>query len=245
MIEGLYTAAAGMAAQQEQLDSIGNDLANVSTPGYQATRVGFHDLLYTTGGPAATGTNAATGAGSAASMIGRSQIQGAIQTTGQPLDVAIEGEGFIQVRRPDGTIGLTRNGTLQVDATGLLTTDTGMALQPPIRIPRGVTPGQVHIAPNGTVSAGGRTVGKIALVTVPAPDKLIGDGDSVFSATAASGAIRPASGATVKQGALEGSNVDEAVDLTQMVDAQWGYQMSSKAIQMQDQMLQIANQIKR
>jgi flagellar basal-body rod protein FlgG len=245
MIEGLYTAAAGMAAQQNQLDAIANDLANTSTPGYQGERLGFHDLLYTTSGPAASGTNAATGAGAATDFIGRSQIQGALQKTGQPLDVAVIGEGFIQVRRPDGSIGLTRNGTLQVDASGRLATTTGMLLEPPIRIPRGVPEAQITIRPDGTVGAGNRKFGKISLVTVPAPDKLLSDGDSVFSATAASGAIRPASGITVQQGALEGSNVDEAQDLVQMVNAQWGYQMSSKAVQMQDQMLQIANQVKK
>jgi len=244
MIEGLYTAAAGMAAQQNQLDAIANDIANQSTPGYQGTRLGFHDLLYTSGG-ASAGSTVATGAGAATDFIGRSQVQGAIQETGQPLDVAILGEGFIEVRRPDGTIGLTRNGTLQVDAQGRLATTTGMLLQPPVRIPRGTPESQIKIAPDGTVSAGNRKVGKITLVTVPAPDKLLSDGDSVFSATAASGAIRRATGTNVQQGALEGSNVDEAAALIQMVDSQWGYQMSSKAVQMQDQMLQIANQVKR
>lgn len=245
MIEGLYTAAAGMAAQQEQLDAIANDIANSSTPGYQGTRVGFHDLLYTSGGTSATGSNVATGAGSAALMFGRSQLQGALQNTGQPLDVAVLGEGYIEVRRPDGTIGLTRNGTLQLDAQGRLETTTGMLLQPPIRIPTGVPEAQIKIAPDGTVSAGNRTFGRINLVTVPAPDKLLADGDSVFSATAASGAIQRAGGATLQQGALEASNVDEAAALTQMVDSQWGYQMSSKAVDMQDQMLQIANQLKK
>jgi flagellar basal-body rod protein FlgG len=244
MIEGLMSAAAGMASQQEQLDAIANDLSNMSTPGYQGTRVGFHDLLYTSGG-ASSGSTVATGAGSAAALIGRSQTQGAIQTTGQPLDVAIQGEGYIEVRRPDGTVGMTRNGTLELNAQGELTTTTGMLLQPPIRVPRGVDEHQVHIGPDGTVTAGGRRVGKITLVTVPAPDHLLADGDSVFSATAASGAIRPATGAKLQQGALEGSNIDEADEMVQMMDAQQGYQMSSKAIQMEDQMLQIANQVKR
>ena len=106
----------GMAAQQEQIDALANDMANMSTPGYQATRVGFHDLLYSSGG-GSTGSTVATGAGAAAQIIGRSQVQGSIQPTGRPLDVAIVGEGYIEVRRPDGTIGLTRNGVLQIDCS--------------------------------------------------------------------------------------------------------------------------------
>ncbi len=244
MLDGLYSAASGMAAQQQQLDALANDLANMSTPGYQATRVGFHDLLYTSSGPS-NGSTVATGAGSAAEAIGRSQLQGAIQSTSQPLDVAIAGEGYLEVRRPDGTIGLTRNGVLQVDAQGRLTTNLGMPLQPPIAIPRGISPDQVKIGPDGTVQVGARRLGKISIVTVPAPDRLLADGDSVVSATAASGAIRPATGATLQQGALEGSNVDVASAMVEMIDAQKGYSMASKAIQDQDQMLQIANQIKR
>jgi flagellar basal-body rod protein FlgG len=244
MLDGLYSAASGMAAQQEQLDALANDMSNMSTPGYQATRVGFHDLLYSSGG-VSSGSTVATGAGAAAQIVGRSQVQGSIQQTNQPLDVAIIGEGYIEVRRPDGTIGLTRNGVLQTDAQGRLTTNTGMLLAPPIKIPKGVAPGDVHIGRDGTVSAGARKLGKITLVTVPAPDQLLADGDSVFSATAASGAIRRATGATLQQGATEASNVDVADTMVGMIDAQQGYSMASRAIGFEDQMLQIANQIKR
>jgi flagellar basal-body rod protein FlgG len=244
MLDGLYSAAAGMEAQQEQIDALANDIANVSTPGYQATRVDFHDLLYTSAG-LANGTTVATGAGSAARIVGRSQIEGDLQPTGRTLDVAIIGQGYLEVRRPDGTIGLTRSGSLQVDAQGRLTTDTGMLLQPPVRIPKGVSTDSIKIAPNGVVRSGTRVLGRISLVTVPAPDKLLADGDGVFSATAASGGIRNAAGATLQQGTLENSNVDVASTMGQMIDAQRGYAMASKAIEMQDQMLQIANQVKR
>jgi flagellar basal-body rod protein FlgG len=245
MLDGLYSAAAGMEAQQEQIDALANDVSNVSTPGYQSTRVDFHDLLYTSGGPAATGTTVATGAGSAANIVGRSQVEGALQPTGRSLDVAILGEGYLEVRRPDGTIGLTRNGSLQVDGQGRLTTDTGLLLQPPLRIPAGTSTESLKIAPNGVVRSGSRVLGRISLVTVPAPDRLLADGDGVFSATAASGGVRGAVGATLQQGALEGSNVDLSSTMGQMIDAQRGYAMASKAIEMQDQMLQIANQVKR
>ncbi|HZE03689.1 MAG TPA: flagellar hook-basal body protein [Solirubrobacteraceae bacterium] len=241
MLEGLYSAASGMEAQQNQFDAISNDMANLDTPGYQSTIVGFHDLLYTNGG---YGSNVATGAGSASAVVGRDQSQGAINTTNRQLDVAIQGDGFIEVRRPDGSIGLTRNGRLELNAKRQLTNQEGMLVQPPITIPAGVSADQVTIAANGTVAAAGRQVGKISLVTVPAPDGLVADGDSVFSATAGSGAIRAAKSATLQQGALEGSNVDMGAEMAKMMTAQQEYAMGSQAVQYQAQMLSIANQIK-
>ncbi len=241
MLEGLYAAASGMEAQQQQVDAVANDIANVDTPGYRQTIVGFHDLLYSTGG---YGSSVATGAGSAAQIVGRGQTQGAIEQTGQPLDVAINGDGYLEVRRADGTIGLTRNGALQLDGQGRLTNAQGMVLQPPITLPRGVAPDQVTIAANGSVSTGGRTLGKLSLVTVPNPDGLTADGDSLFSATAASGPLGAAKTATLQQGVLEASNVDVGTAMTEMVQAQQNYSMGSQAVQFQNQLLQIANQIK-
>lgn len=243
MLEGLYAAASGMEAQQQQFDTISNDLANVSTPGYQGAIVGFHDLLYTTAG-SSSGTMVGTGAGTASGVMGRSQVQGAINPTGRPLDVSIQGEGYLQVRRPDGTIGLTRNGGLEVNAQGQLATQLGMALQPPITLPKGVSAESLSIDPNGTVRSGNTVVGKIQIVTVPAPNGLVAAGNSLFSASAASGAIRAVPGATLQSGALEASNVDMGMAMAQMVNAQQAYSMSSQAIQYQDQMLQIADSIK-
>ena len=241
MLEGLYSAASGMEAQQQQFDAISNDMANVDTPGYQSTIIGFHDLLYSNG---EYGSNVATGAGSQAEQMGYDQSQGAIQQTGQPLDVAVNGPGYLEVRRQDGTIGMTRNGALQLNDKRQLTTQTGMLVQPPITIPAGVDPSQVSIASNGTVSVGKQTLGKLSLVDVPAPNGLVADGDSVFSATAASGAIRAAKGTSVQQGALEGSNVNMGTEMSEMMTAQQQYAMGSQAIQYQAQMLQIANEIK-
>jgi flagellar basal-body rod protein FlgG len=241
MLEGLYSAASGMEAQQQQFDAISNDMANVDTPGYQSTIIGFHDLLYSNG---EYGSNVATGAGTQAEQMGYDQSQGAIQQTGQPLDVAVNGPGYLEVRRQDGTIGMTRNGALQLNDKRQLTTQTGMLVQPPITIPAGVDPSQVSIASNGTVSVGKQTLGKLSLVDVPAPNGLVADGDSVFSATAASGAIRAAKGTSVQQGALEGSNVNMGDEMSKMMDAQQQYAMGSQAIQYQAQMLQIANEIK-
>ncbi|HEX4807143.1 MAG TPA: flagellar hook-basal body protein [Conexibacter sp.] len=246
MLEGLYSAAAGMAAQQERIDGISNDLANASTTGYKHVRVGFRDLLYVAQGHGA-GPTVAAGAGAAASIFGRSQEQGAIETTDQPLDLAIEGSGYFQVTRADGSTALTRDGSLRIDALGRLTTQDGDILQPPIAVPRGTTPDQLSIGSDGTVRIGsGRALGRIRLVDVPAPDGLQPLGGNVFATTAQSGAATVTGAATtLRQGALEGSNVDIGDAMVDMMDAQRSFQMASKAIQMQDQMLEIADQVKR
>ena len=245
MLQGLYAAASGMEAQQNQFNAIANDMANIDTPGYQATEVGFQDLLYSSAGSASGSPNIATGTGSQSAIVGRSFAQGAIQNTGRSLDVAIQGPGYLQVRRNDGTIGLTRNGALQVNDQGEITNQDGNPLVPPLKLPKGTDAANIKIETNGQVISGSRTIGKLALVNVPAPNQLQPDGDSMFSVTAGSGATRPATGSSIQQGALEGSNVDVAKDMTTMINAQRSYQMASQAIQYQDQMLQIADQIKK
>jgi flagellar basal-body rod protein FlgG len=242
MLAGLYSAAAGMAAQETAIDAIGNDLANVSTTGYKSERVGFSDLLYSEVREAGTATS--TGAGALARIVGRDHGQGALRETGEPLDLAIEGEGFLQVKRPGGQLALTRDGALHVDASGQLTSADGSLLNPPIALPAGTSPSAVRIAADGTVRVGARTLGRIEVVEVPAPDQLLADGEGAFTATAASGAPQPAKGATVRQGALESSNVDVATEMTQMVSTQRDYQLASTAIQTQSQMMSIANQLR-
>ncbi|HXA55182.1 MAG TPA: flagellar hook-basal body protein [Solirubrobacteraceae bacterium] len=241
MLEGLFAAAAGMEAQQQQLDAIGNDIANSSTTGYKAERVGFRDLLYNQ--LEIAGTVAPVGTGAAAQVIGRDQSQGPVQSTGDPLDLAIEGPGYFTVKRSDGTTALTRDGSFQLSSAGQLTTAEGDLLDPPIALPKGASPSEVGIASDGTVNVKGQTIGKIALVTVAAPDKLLAAGGNLFTVTPASGATRPAAAATIHQGALEGSNVDLPTEMTQMMGAQRGYQLESSAIQTENQMLSIANQL--
>src|SRR5918997_3479740 len=134
MLEGLRTAAAGMKAQQFKLDAVSNDLANANTTGYKRLRVGFRDLVYTqTGRSSAQGPQ--TGAGAAAVDAGRAFGQGALQRTEQPFDVAIQGEGFIRVRLPDGRQALTRDGSLRVDEAGKLVTSSGGIVQPAVNLP--------------------------------------------------------------------------------------------------------------
>ncbi len=243
MLQGLYAASSGMEAQQTQLNAVSNDIANLDTPGYQSVDVGFQDLLYSSGG-VSSGSTVDTGAGAGASIVGRSEVQGAMQQTGRPLDVAINGEGYLQVRRSNGSIGLTRDGALQTDAQGRLCDSTGEPLVPPVTLPKGTDPTNVKITASGAVEVAGKQVGAIKVVTVPAPNQLLADGDSTYSVTAASGAVRPASGATVQQGVLEGSNVDMASAMAAMMNAQQSYDMDSQAVQYQSQMLQIANQLR-
>jgi flagellar basal-body rod protein FlgG len=242
MLEGLYSAAAGMSAQEQQLNAISNDLANVSTQGYKSQRVAFRDLLYSNVEQAGTAT--ATGAGAGAQFIGRSRAEGSIKETGDPLDLAIEGDGYFQVTRSNGQLALTRDGALRVDASGTLTTAEGNRLAPPIKLPAGVTPRDVRIAPDGTVTAGKRTLGQIRLVSVTSPDHLQAEGSGELLPTTASGAPHPATTAKIHQGALEESNVDMAKEMALMVSTQRDYQLSSTAIQTESQMMSIANQLR-
>jgi flagellar basal-body rod protein FlgG len=244
MLEGMYTAAAGMAAQQDRLDAVAGDLANVNTTGYKHSRLAFRDLVYSNGG--AGQPNARLGAGAAATSLARASAQGALHDTGEPLDVAIEGPGFIAVRTAGGKPALTRDGQLRLDDQGRITTASGELLDPPIATPRGTQPQDVAIAADGTVSAGGRKLGTIRLVTVAAPGGLAGSENNLFLPTTASGAVAAAPRTTrLAQGSLESSNVDLSEAMTSMIEAQRGFELASKAIEVQDQMLQIANQVKR
>jgi flagellar basal-body rod protein FlgG len=241
MLEGLYSAAAGMSAQQEQLNAISNDLANLSTSGYKSERVAFNDLLYNSVSIAGNETTAGDGAN--AVVIGRSEGQGSITETGNPLDLAIEGPGYFEVKRPNGQTVLTRNGNFGVDASGTLVNAEGNRLTPPIKLPPGVSPSEVTVSSTGVLSAANRTLGQIKIVTVTAPDHMLSDGSSGLLPTTTSGAPHPATG-TIHQGALEASNVNMAGTMALMVSTQRAFQMNSTSIQTESQMMSIANQLR-
>src|SRR4051812_11616739 len=139
----MYTAAAGMAAQQTRLDAVANDLANISTTGYKHVRVAFRDLVYDDARGQGALQGVRLGSGSAATVIGRSVQQGAMQGTGRSLDIGISGPGYLQVKLPDGRTALTRDGNLAIDAKGRLMLHTGQVLQPQITIPAGTNPNAV------------------------------------------------------------------------------------------------------
>ena len=243
MLEGMYTAAAGMAAQQQRLDALSNDVANVNTIGYKRLRVAFRDLVYTPAGPGGQ-PGVMEGSGAAASVIGRGRTSAALKSTGEPLDVAINGRGYLQVQRPDGSTALTRAGQLALDDQRRLTSG-GLPLQPPVRIPAGVDESAIAIAPDGQVSGGGQAIGRIELVSVASPDRLLPVGDNLLVTTDLSGAANRAGAATtLQQGALEISDVDLGDAMADMMIAQRAYTLASRAISMQDQMAQIANKVK-
>ncbi len=245
MLEGMYSAAAGMIAQQTRLDSLSSDIANVNTPGYKPLRQGFHDLLYSQAG-LATVDGTQLGAGAAVANLGRSDAQGNIVESESNLDIAISGPGYFQVRDASGANLLTRNGRLQIDGRGRLSMQNGNLLQPVIQLPAGTQAESVSIAPNGNVAVGGKAVGQVRLVTVQAPSQLESRGSDTFAATPASGAARAAgANTTVQQGAIETSGVELSDSMTEMIETQRAYQLASRAITTQDKVAEIAIGVKR
>ena len=245
MLSGLNTAAAGMAAQQQRMDAVANDLANANTTGYKHQRVGFRDLVYEqTGRSSAQGVR--TGSGAAAVDAGRAFAQGVLQRTDRTLDVAIQGEGFLRVRLADGRDALTRDGGLQIDGNRRLVTSMGSIVQPAITLPEGITEDRISIGTDGTVYADKRPVGKLDVLTVRSTAGLLSVGDNAFLTTAASGPATAAPQSTVvTQGALEASNTDMADAMVAMIESQRAFQLASKAITTADEMMGIANQVKR
>jgi flagellar basal-body rod protein FlgG len=243
----MYTAAAGMAAQQTRIDAVSNDLANVDTTGYKSARVAFKDLVYDSAQGYGAAKAVTIGAGAAASSIGRSSAQGDLQQTGRSLDVALNGPGFLQVKLANGKPALTRDGNLEVAPDGRLRlSNGGQLVDPAITIPKGADDSAIKIGSDGTVSYQGKSLGQLKIVDVPAESGLQGAADNTYVTTKASGATRAANKSTIlTQGTLEASNVDEASAMTDMIEAQRAYQMASKAIQTQDQMMEIANQVKK
>jgi flagellar basal-body rod protein FlgG len=245
MLSGLNTAAAGMAAQQQRMDAVANDLANANTTGYKHQRVGFRDLVYEqTGRSSAQGVR--TGSGAAAVDAGRAFAQGVLQRTDRPLDVAVQGEGFLRIRLADGRDALTRDGGLHIDGARRLVTNTGAYLQPDITVPAGISESQISIGPDGTVLADRRPIGTLDLVTVRSLQGLISVGDNAFVTSPESGPTVAAPRATViTQGALESSNTDMANAMVALIESQRAFQLASKAITTADEMMGIANQVKR
>jgi flagellar basal-body rod protein FlgG len=169
-----------------------------------------------------------------------------LQRTDRPLDVAIQGEGFLRIKLPDGREALTRDGGLHVDGAGNLTTSTGALVQPAIKVPTGVAEDEISIGPDGTVLAAGRRIGRLDVVTVRSQAGLQSAGDNAFLTTAASGpAVAAPRATTLTQGALEASNTDMAEAMVAMIESQRAFQLTSKAITTADEMMGIANQVKR
>jgi flagellar basal-body rod protein FlgG len=251
-----------MQAQQLHLDTIANNLANVNTTGFKKTRVDFQDLLYQTfrapGTSGSQGNVVPTGiqVGHGARPVATQRIfsQGDFQATENPLDLVIEGEGFFQVTMPDGTTAYTRAGAFKKDGTGRVVTSDGFVLQPNLVIPADAR--SVTIGSDGTVSvtlpgqAAAQQVGTLQLAQFVNPAGLSSIGRNLFTQTAASG--NPVVGTpgvqglgTIMQGYLELANVKVVDEMVAMITSQRAYEANSKAIQTADDMLSVANNLRR
>jgi flagellar basal-body rod protein FlgG len=262
MIRALYTAATGMEAQQLNIDVIANNLANVSTTGFKKSRADFQDLMYQTlkePGSLATGTtNVPTGIqvglGVKPAAVQRVHLQGDFDQTSNPLDVAIEGDGFLQVTLPDGNTAYTRSGALKLDSTGSVVTSEGDPITPQITIPNGAE--SITIGNDGTVSvllpgqSAPSQVGQIQTVRFANPAGLRAEGRNLFRETGTSGT--PALGTPgqdglgqLSQGFLEGSNVSVVEELVAMISGQRAYEINSRAITAADEMLRTVSSLGR
>jgi flagellar basal-body rod protein FlgG len=257
----MWISKTGVQAQDAKLQAIANNLANVNTVGFKRDRVVFEDLFYQVdqqpGAQTADNTvSSGVQLGNGTRVVGTQKVfsNGSLQTTSQPLDVAISGNGFLQVRRPDGQSAYTRAGQLQVDANGTLVNAQGLPLVPQITVPNNAT--SLTIGENGVVTAtlpGSVTpaeLGTINLTTFVNPAGLLALGENLFQETPASGTPnegKPGEGAfgKLKQGALEGSNVQVVEEMVDMIAAQRTYEMNTKVLSAADNMLQYLSQAAR
>jgi len=251
MIEALYSAASGMLTQQQGLDVVANNLANAGTVGYKRDRLDQMDLAYQAF-RLPTGNDGNVGLGAAPGSIAKEMDQGILTETGKATDVAIQGDGFLQVTRADGTPAFTRAGNLQIDAEGQLAMPSGELLQPRIRVAAGTT--DVSIAQDGKVTGvrDGKTVeiGQIQTFTFTNPRGLTPVGGNLFTSNANSGAPQGGTPGTAGHGPLtagytEGSNVQIATEMVNMIVTQRAFEASSKAVSAADEMWGMANGLRR
>ena len=255
MFSSLWVAKTGLDAQQTRMDVVSHNLANANTTGFKSSRASFQDLVYQNlrqpGGQTTEQTNAPSGLmlGTGVRVVGNEKLftQGNIEQTGNSLDVAVQGRGFLQVTMPDGTTAYTRDGSLHMDQNGQVVTANGYAVDPAITIPANAQ--SITIGSDGTVSitlpgqAAPQQVGTVQLADFINPAGLQPNGDNLYLETASSGS--PQIGqpglnglGTLAQGALESSNVNVVEQMVDMIETQRTYEMNSKAISAADQMLQ-------
>jgi len=256
MNDALYVAATGLFAHQSNVETIANNVANLGTTGFKKSRVVFQDLLSQAAAPTAgTPAPARHGVGVSAAQVARSFDAGELRQTGSPLDLAIQGEGFIEVLLPGGSTALTRGGTLHVGPDGHLATAEGYALKAGIAVPHDAQ--QLTISRTGQVTALGGTngrqvqdLGSIELVLCPNPQDLTPLGGGLYRAPEEGTrlvAVQPGEdgAGTLAQGFLEASNVKMADEMVSLMMAQRAYEMSAKVMQAADEMLGISNNLRR
>ena len=265
MIKGIFTSASGMQPHSVKMEVIANNLANIDTTGFKKSRIEFEDLLYQTleepgseskaGVLKPVGLQVGLGVTPVASL--RVFAQGELSGTGNPMDIAIEGDGFFQIRDPNnGEILYTRNGSFKITGDGEIATSKGYLLEPPVQVPEGAS--DVNIGPSGEITAlmsgdeSGvpETIGQIELSRFLNPSGMKALGGNLFAPTESSGISvqgTPGEGfnGVLRSQFLEASNVQMVEEMVNMIVAQRAYEVSSKAITTSDEMLQTANQIKR
>jgi flagellar basal-body rod protein FlgG len=256
MNDSLYIAATGMQAQQLNIDSIANNLANVSTVGFKKGRVNFQEMMHVdpAGAAAHPGTTGPTGLGISVGSVARDFTAGALTQTGAPMDVAINGAGFFEVTMADGSRGYTRGGTLQVTRDSYLATAAGNVLHPAIHIPANASAIQIgadgKVAVQSTAGGAFTEVGQLELANFANPSGLNAVASGVYAPTEASGeAIFAKPGAqgmgALAQGTLESSNVTLVDEMVTLMVAQRAYEMSSKVIQASDELMSLTNNLRR
>lgn len=255
----LYSAATGMEAQQLNLNTIANNLANVNTPGFKRSKIEFQDLLYQkprasgsdSGGGNLVPTGIEVGNGSRVAATSKVFTQGQLTNTGEKLDIAIQGDGFFEVQRPDGTIGYTRDGSFKLNAQGQVVTIDGMPILSGMQtIPAGAN---LSVSEDGQVtvqSSSGSTTFRLTMTRFANPAGLRSMGGNLYEETAASGTPETGNpgengfGRTV-QGYIEASNVNIVEEMVALIVAQRAYEINSKSVQSSDEMLQNVANMKR
>lgn len=261
-MRALSIAATGMQAQQLNVEVIANNIANLSTTGFKRSRAEFQDLLYQnmrsvgsassdTGTIVPSGLQVGLGVMPAATY--RINSQGNMTVTNNPLDIAVNGKGYLQVTQPDGTTAYTRAGSLQVNSSGVIVTADGYNISPNITVPNNAlavtinASGQVLASISGSTTQ--QTLGQLQLANFINPAGLEALGNNLLRETQASGS--PTTGnpqstgfGSIVQGSLESSNVDVVSEVTSLITAQRAYEMNSKVIKTSDEMMSVANQVK-
>jgi len=261
MLRAMTSAASGMKAQQTNIDTIANNLANVNTVGYKRSHAEFQDLLYESIVPTGRGSGESAPTrveiGHGVKLVATSKVftQGVISQTSNPLDLMIEGDGFFQIRLPDGSIGYSRDGSFKLDADRNIVTSAGYRLEPAIQVPQDAT--DIHVARDGTVSvllAGDTStvqdLAQIELARFANSAGLSSRGGNVYQESPNSGKPLVSRAGVdglgeIASGFLEMSNVETVEELVKMITAQRAYELNARTISMADEMLQTVNQMKR
>jgi flagellar basal-body rod protein FlgG len=262
MMRSLFIAATGMEAQKINIDIISNNLANVNTTGFKRSRAEFEDLMYQTfrtpGATSAEGSQVPSGIqvglGVKPVAVQKIFLQGDFVQTGNNLDMVIEGNGFFQILMPDGTTAYSRAGAFTLDRDGRIVNPDGYPLEPNITIPSNTvnitisTDGKISVVQSGSTTP--IEVGQIELAKFINPGGLIALGRNLFLSSESSG--DPTTGnpaldgmGTISQGFIELSNVSVVDEMVNMIVSQRAYEVNSKAVQTSDEMLQVANNLKR